>query len=216
MVKSCEVTETRLYLQLVTPRVEAEIRKGDVVQAGIVISNSEVGAATLSVKPLIYRLVCTNGMIADTESKVYRHLGGRLQVTEASGVEILTDQTRAAQDEATMMAVRDLVDHFTSAQGFQGIVDRIKEVADQPIKGQATDVVEVLGKSYGLREGEVSGVLEAFLGEGDRTRWGLANAVTYLANTHEDYDRAIELEAVGGEVMALQGRDWNALALAGL
>jgi hypothetical protein len=56
--ESVELTETKMYLKVVTPRVAFEIAPGDVVQAGIVITNSEVGCGTLSVQPLIYRLVC--------------------------------------------------------------------------------------------------------------------------------------------------------------
>ncbi|MEK7730963.1 MAG: DUF932 domain-containing protein, partial [Planctomycetota bacterium] len=46
--ESVELTETKMYLKVVTPRVEYEIAPGDVVQAGIVITNSEVGHGTLS------------------------------------------------------------------------------------------------------------------------------------------------------------------------
>ena len=62
--ESVELTETKIYLKVVTPRVEYEIAPGDVAQAGIVITNSEVGHGTLSVQPLVYRLVCRNGLIA--------------------------------------------------------------------------------------------------------------------------------------------------------
>ena len=62
--ESVELTETKMYIKVVTPRVEYEIAPGDVVQAGIVITNSEVGQGTLSVQPLVYRLVCRNGLIA--------------------------------------------------------------------------------------------------------------------------------------------------------
>lgn len=63
-IVSCEVTETRLYVKAITERITTEIAKGDVVQAGLVISNSEVGAGAVCVEPLVYRLVCLNGLIA--------------------------------------------------------------------------------------------------------------------------------------------------------
>src|SRR5207244_7939357 len=62
--ESVELTETRMYLKVVTPSVRYEIAPGDVVQAGVVIANSEVGQGTLSVQPLVFRLVCKNGLIA--------------------------------------------------------------------------------------------------------------------------------------------------------
>ena len=64
-VQSCELTDRRMYIKVVSDRITAEISKGDVVQAGLVISNSEVGMGSVNVRPLIYRLVCSNGMIAE-------------------------------------------------------------------------------------------------------------------------------------------------------
>ena len=51
--ESVELTETRMYLKCITPRLKYEMAPGDVVQAGVVISNSEVGHGTLSVQPLL-------------------------------------------------------------------------------------------------------------------------------------------------------------------
>ena len=45
--ESVELTETKMYLKVITPRVEFEVAPGDIVQAGIVITNSEVGCGTL-------------------------------------------------------------------------------------------------------------------------------------------------------------------------
>ena len=42
-VESCEVTDSRMYLKVVTSRVQFELAPGDVVHAGVVISNSETG-----------------------------------------------------------------------------------------------------------------------------------------------------------------------------
>ena len=61
-VMSCEVTENRMYLKIVNKRLEMDVVPGDTVQGGVIISNSEVGLGAVSVQPLLYRLVCTNGM----------------------------------------------------------------------------------------------------------------------------------------------------------
>lgn len=49
-VMSCEVTENRLYLKVVNHRLEMEVRRGDIVQAGVIISNSEVGLGAVSIQ----------------------------------------------------------------------------------------------------------------------------------------------------------------------
>ncbi len=35
-VVSCELTDTRMYIKVVTPRLQAEVKKGDIVQAGLI------------------------------------------------------------------------------------------------------------------------------------------------------------------------------------
>ena len=71
-IESCEVTPTHLYIKVVNRRVKAEVKVGDVVQAGFVVSNSEVGLGSLRVEPLVFRLVCKNGLICkDLAQKKY-------------------------------------------------------------------------------------------------------------------------------------------------
>ena len=41
-VESCEVTENRMYIKVVNPRLQADVVPGDTVQAGIMITNSEI------------------------------------------------------------------------------------------------------------------------------------------------------------------------------
>ena len=80
-VVSSEITETKFYLKARFPAMEREIKLNDPVQAGVVITNSEVGSGSISVALLIYRLRCLNGMVlADEAFKVRRaHLGGVLE-----------------------------------------------------------------------------------------------------------------------------------------
>ena len=54
--ESCQITESRMYIKAVNPRLQAEVSPGDIVQAGVIISNSEVGLGSVSIQPLIYRL----------------------------------------------------------------------------------------------------------------------------------------------------------------
>ena len=48
-LESVDLTETKMYLKAITPRVTFEVAPGDIVQAGVVITNSEVGCGTLTV-----------------------------------------------------------------------------------------------------------------------------------------------------------------------
>ena len=53
--ESCELTEDYMYIKVVNPRLTAEVTPGDIVQAGVVISNSETGLGAVSIQPLVFR-----------------------------------------------------------------------------------------------------------------------------------------------------------------
>lgn len=113
--ESCALTEDFMYLKIVNPRLQDEVRPGDIVQAGVSISNSETGQGAVNVCPLLYRLVCTNGMTAVDRavSKMRRtHSGPRIITNSRFYVcakESLTDDDR---DFVTNLqtAVRDAMD----------------------------------------------------------------------------------------------------------
>ena len=97
--ESVELTDTKMYLKVITPRVNFEVAPGDIVQAGIVITNSEVGCGTLSVQPLVFRLVCRNGLIASDHALRKTHVGRALGA-ETESVNVYRDDTLAADDRA--------------------------------------------------------------------------------------------------------------------
>ncbi|HET6329208.1 MAG TPA: DUF932 domain-containing protein [Holophagaceae bacterium] len=209
-VESADITDTRLYLQVVSPTLEGEIRVGDTVRGGFIISNSEVGQGSLNLQPMLYRLRCTNGMIVRELAKRRAHLGGKQDFLDVD-FEVVTDETKKAQDTALWLTMRDAVDHLTSPAGFAQVVDFVKETAGDKVHREPDLVVEELAKKNGLREDEQRSVLMNFLGEQDFTRWGLANAVTAVANSTGSYDRAVELETMGGDIMGLDRRSWELL-----
>lgn len=49
-IESCEITESKMYLKAVNPRLTAEVVPGDIVQSGILITNSEVGMGSMSIR----------------------------------------------------------------------------------------------------------------------------------------------------------------------
>lgn len=94
--ESCQLTEDYLYIKVVNPRLTAEVTPGDIVQAGIIISNSETGQGSVCVQPLVYRLVCSNGMVVNDAKARRTHLG-RASNTEEDFV-IYSQETLAADD----------------------------------------------------------------------------------------------------------------------
>lgn len=211
--ESVELTDTRMYLKVVTPRLKYEMTPGDIVQAGVVITNSEVGQGTLSVQPLLYRLVCRNGLIAWDRSLRKTHVG-RAQGAEDDGVTVYRDDTLRADDKAFFLKVRDVVQAAVSETTFRQMAQKMQKTLHIPLIGDPVKTVEVLANRYDLTDTERSGVLRHLITEGDLSGYGLVNAVTHFSQEVEDYDRATDFEVLGGKLIELPTEEWKGLAQA--
>ena len=207
-VASSEVTEGKLYLKILNRRLEMEVVPGDIVQAGVMISNSEVGLGAVSVKPLVYRLVCSNGAIVDDFGERRTHVGRAAKAMEDS-FDIYSDATLEAEDKAFMLKLRDATMAAIEESRFAQIVDKLKESVGVPITGRVQDVVELTGKTYGLNQNEQDGVLNYLIQGGDLSLYGLSNAVTRASQDIESYDRATDLEAIGWKVATMPEAQWR-------
>jgi hypothetical protein len=217
-VLSCDITDRRLYIKVMTPRIQGEVKVGDIVCAGMVISNSEVGCGALKVEPLIFRLVCLNGAIMpinnnrDTTMRKY-HVGRGFDTVEGAGAfELFRDETRRQDDKAFFMKVRDVVSGTIREDLFNMDIEKIRESVGRGIEKTVKDTVDEVTARYSFNEAESDMVLQEFAGEGDLTQWGMANAITAASQVVEDYERATEFERIGGEVMSLPATVWSELA----
>ena len=208
-IRSCEVTEDHLYLQVVTDKVSFEVEKGDLIQAGFIVSNSEVGLGAVSVQPLLYRLVCTNGMVVNENAHRRYHTGKRIDTDD--NYELFKDTTKMLDDIAYFAKVQDIVRAAIDETRFNQQVIAMQAaigVKINPMK--ITPIVEELGKNFVLTKPEQEAVVQNFL-IGDTTadgnhiahfnQFGIANAVTRVANSAPDYERAVELEKIGGSIL---------------
>lgn len=209
-VESCELTDSRMYLKVVNPRVTAEVKKGDIVQAGIIISNSEVGMGSVSVSPLIYRLVCSNGMIAQDGAVRKYHVGRSNESGE--DFSIYRSETIEADDRAFLMKLEDSVKAAVDQARFAAIVDKMREASEVKMEAKVVpQVVELASKEYGITEAEGKGILGHLIAGGDLSLYGLANAVTRQAQDVESYDRSTELEATGYKIITMAPALWRNL-----
>lgn len=208
--ESVELTDTRMYLKVVTPAVEYEVAPGDIVQAGVVVSNSEVGCGSLAVQPLIYRLVCSNGLIASDRSMRKTHIGKTLEAGEEA-VSVFKVDTLLADDRAFFLKVRDVVEAAVSEATFRQIGDKLQKTLGIRLTGDPVKTVAVLGNRYGFNEAERTGVLRHLIEEGALSGYGLVNAVTGYSQEITDYDRATEFEVLGGKLIDQNQSEWQEL-----
>ena len=206
-VVSAEVTERKLYIKVVSPRMEAVVtpevgmlKEPQVVQAGFVLSNSETGLGSLRVSQMIYKLVCMNGWIRE-ESYRQRHIGKTLEAEENGNV--YRSDTRLADARARLLKVRDHVSAALDEGAFHDLVARIQWSASVRLESPADKVVEAASKKFALSQSEKDNVLSELIAGADLSLWGLSNAITAAAQTVASYDRATELEAIGGRMFSL-------------
>jgi len=214
---SLEITDSRLYLQVVNKDLQADIIPGthnrtDVVSAGVVITNSETGLGAFRVQPMLFRLVCTNGLIITEQAKAKYHVGGVLGGDDGSAYQWLADDTIAARSAATVKEMRDVVRSALNDVIFQRAVDSARLAAGVKMEGDPIKAVEWVTDKFILNTDEQAGVLRNLIEGHDLSLWGMVNAVTATANAAPSYDRAVELEAIGGKLMALPAPDLRVLA----
>ena len=97
---------------------------------------------------------------------------------------------------------------------FARILAELQDAAQQQPVGNPIAAVAELGKAYPVAQGERDSILTHLIRGGDYSPWGLANAITETANGHPSYDRAVELQAMGGRVLELKPTEWRRIASA--
>lgn len=214
-IVSAEVTERRLFIKALSPKLEAEIKKGDLVQYGLVISTSDVGAGSVRVEPLIFRLVCENGMISNTAIRKF-HIGKNQ--AEEDIRELLSDKTRDLTDAAFWAQVQDVVLASLKPENFGREVDRLRLAANLEIKNfDLPRVVELTMKATNLSGESKKNSILAALASGNEgaglTQWGLINSFTRAAQSEAfSYEDSIEMERAAGQILELPRTAWQNIA----
>jgi hypothetical protein len=199
-VVSCEITETKLYIKALVHSRRMEVKVGDEVEAGIMITNSEIGAGSLSVKPFIHQLICLNGNVIDELAMRKYHVGRRQD--EFAQIEF-SNETNLAEDKAFWLKTRDLVKHSLSESTLTRVVRTMQE-ADKRIIRDPKEAVELVTKKFKFIEDEKDSIVKHLIEGGSLTSYGLGNAITKTAHADiTDYDRSTELESFGFQAMQM-------------
>jgi Domain of unknown function (DUF932) len=208
-IASCQVTDSRMYLKVINTNIEEAISVGDPVQAGFILSNSEIGCGSVSVEPFIYRCVCTNSLIIKDHRQRKNHVG---RVTENN--DLYAIDTLQAIDDAFKLKLRDLVQNAISISTFRSAVEDLQIAKTSIIVGNPVKAVELTAKAIGLTQSESGLVLNHLIRSGDLSKFGMLNAVTRSAEDINSYDRATEIERLGSHVLYLPSTTWREVATA--
>lgn len=210
IIESCEITEQRMYIKVVNPRLTTEVVPGDIVQSGILISNSEVGMGSLIIQPLVYRLVCSNGMVVNEAGQRRRHVGRRNIADE--DFSLYTDETKRLDDMALLAKIRDTVRAVVDETQFNKVVKMMRDAKEAKITTtNIPGMVELTGNDFGFTKAEGESILNYLIRGNDLSLYGMANAVTRAAQDVESYDRSTAMEGIGYNILGMSASKWNRL-----
>ena len=178
--KGSFINEERLHVRLAETEM-LPIPNEDLF-AGITLDSSDVGRSGLRVSFLVYKQVCTNGLVvAKSSAKLFtqKHIG-------------LTHDEFMEGLEAGLKHFKEIKDEVTE------MITRTHEI---PLPADITEISEKLKNRTKLSEDDVDEVFALVAEKYEPTQWGLINGITEIAQNFT-LERRIELETAAGEMLA--------------
>ena len=211
-------TDKKLYIRLKSEVIQSDAGVGDLMAHGIGISNSETGSGSVAVFGINWTLACLNGMQTENVTR-------KAHITSAQKGDtwnILTDETKEADNRSLKLQLRDIVSSYASRDAFDENIEKMKRAKEDVVDVPMNESVENLGKVLTLSKKETSNVLEGLLQTIGQSgyeqnqkinRATLVNACTAVGNT-ADPDNVDFWQRLGGKVLNLGKTDWNRVAMA--
>ena len=179
---------------------------------GFILNNSEVGAGSASFSMFMSDSFCTNGCIFSKQVLAnisYRHIGSRIDIRHGLIEGSTIDRTEIA---SIQKLIQDATMSAMSMKGQEKIRAAILDASQREVTRPIPDFLDDLGKATTLTKDEVK-ELPLYAYSDEPTQLGMQAAITALAQT-KPYERRLELESIGGNVLLMPERRWNALAVA--
>jgi hypothetical protein len=168
----------------------------DGVFAGLVVTNSEIGAGSFSIVPRLMVLRCTNGLMITRDAMRRVHLGGKLE----EGTVKWSTETQQRMLALVTSQAKDAVQAFLDPDYVEMTLDGLTNDAAEPILAPS-DTIQFVAKTLKFTEAQTQGVLDHFIKGGQVTAGGVMQAVSSYAQTLPDADEAFDLESVAVDAM---------------
>ena len=192
-IEDCYLSEIEMNIKVKSAKLRDFVRhKDDLIMGGIFITNSETGHKALRVEPRLFRVKCSNGMIVEELVTREIHIG--------NGDEI--------SDEIVYLSLRRSIRELFGR--FGEIVLLLRESTEAKIRNPQKVIQNVVDQ-YKLSEAQKANILMAFGAEPEYDQYGIANAVTLAAQKEETWEKSVELERLGGKLVALPLEEFKAL-----
>ena len=162
---------------------ETRLGTDDVLQVGLEIRNSERGSGAVRIDSVVYRLVCTNGMMGLRTDSFFsqRHMFDEGLTTLGSRIS------------------KSVTGLLTEGMGNINRLSQAKQIAlDTPI-----EVIERLAKEQKYSTKLTKDIVDSYLFEPDNNAFGVVNAFTRAARSLP-IARRIEIEEFAGSILQMK------------
>lgn len=173
--------ELTFHLSLTFPNTATEVKRGDILESGIHISNSEVGLRSVTVAGYVYRLVCSNGIISHGNGD-----GGMFRFRHTGDGDNLRDRVRSAV-ESTFLDAQKITAQFQNALNIA-------------ITDPATRLQQVV-EDNNLSKDDYKAMLDRFMEEPEQNLFGVVNAITAAARDEEG-EKSYELQRIAAKTLS--------------
>ena len=202
-VLSSNATTDSFFMKCRFPRLEYEITKGDVVNFGFSVHNSEIGKGRVVIEPLVFRLVCENGMVRSegiSGGVGKNHIGKKLEKG------FIFPQ----ENQTIITAIENSISNLNNKSKFSGLLDAMKMASTKEVKNPLQSL-SIVANKLTLNKREIEKARENLIVDSDFSRWGIVNAITKVANNENTMDRIRFLETAGGRVLDISEKEWGEL-----
>lgn len=187
-IEDCFISETEMNIKVKSNQLKDFVRhRDDLIIGGLLFTNSETGHKALRIEPRLFRVKCTNGMVIEEFATRQIHLGNG-------------DNGNDEADEMIYLSIRRSIKELFGR--FGEIVEALREKTEIKINNPQRVINNVV-EYYRLSESQKENILMAFGGEPEYDQYGIANAITRAAQREESWEKALELERIGGKIITL-------------
>ena len=130
-------------------------------------------------------------------------MGRQVNTSDDSAYELYSEETLAQDDKPFFLKVQDIVRCAVDEARFLLTVNKMRESTQIPINHAPVKSLELLADKFQLTENERGDILRQLFMQGDNSRYGLVNAITAASKIARTYERATDLERIGGEILSL-------------
>ena len=192
-IEGCFLSETEMNIKVKSQKLRDFVRhKDDLMIGGLFLTNSETGHKALRVEPRLFRVKCSNGLIIEEMVTREIHIGNDDEI----------------YDEMIYLSLRRSIRELFGK--FGEIIQVLRESSEIKVKNPQKLIHNVV-EHYRLSETQRGNILMAFGAEPEQDKYGIVNALTLAAQKEETWEKAVEMERIGGRLITLPVEDFKAL-----